>query len=139
MVPESLITEDQAGHSTSLVSTEEATGTQVSEAEQAIEPVVKPDIEADSEMDIDMNAVQQSGGIVEQAPSVATTGTQTQESPPEPKPDINEQDITQSLKNFLGEMKMTNLSPSAFREVDDLLFKLRCEAQNASTRHNTSA
>ncbi|KAJ5406389.1 hypothetical protein N7465_007673 [Penicillium sp. CMV-2018d] len=139
MVSESLITEDQVGHSTSLVSTEEATGTQVSEAEQAIEPVVKPDIEADSEMDIDMNAVQQSGGIVEQTPSVATTGTQTQESPPEPKPDINEQDITQSLKNFLGEMKMTNLSPSAFREVDDLLFKLRCEAQNASTRHNTSA
>ncbi|KAJ5534394.1 hypothetical protein N7527_000648 [Penicillium freii] len=139
MVPESLITADQAGHSTSLVSTEEATGTQVSEVEQAIEPAVKPDIEADSEMDIDMNAVQQSGGIVEQTPSVATTGTQTQESPPEPKPDINEQGITQSLKNFLGEMKMTNLSLSAFREVDDLLFQLRCEAQNASTRHNTSA
>ncbi|CAI7634269.1 unnamed protein product [Penicillium viridicatum] len=139
MVPESLITEDQAGHSTSLVSTEEATGTQVSEVEQAIEPAVKPDIEADSEMGIDMNAVRQSGGIVEQTPSVATTGTQTQESPPEPKPDINEQGITQSLKNFLGEMKMTNLSPSAFREVDDLLFQLRCEAQNASTRHNTSA
>ncbi|KAJ5615949.1 hypothetical protein N7537_001063 [Penicillium hordei] len=133
-VPESLITEDQARHNTSLVSTEEATATQVSEVEQTIEPAVKPDIE----MDIDMNAVQQPGGIVEQTTSVATTGTQTQESPPEPKPDISE-GITQSLKNFLGEMKMTNLSPSAFREVDDLLFKLRCEAQNASTRHNTSA
>ncbi|KOS43456.1 hypothetical protein ACN38_g5639 [Penicillium nordicum] len=139
MVPESLITDDQAGHNTSLVSTEEATGTQVSEVEQAIEPAVKPEIEADIEMEIDMNAVQQAGGIVEQTTSVATTGTQTQESAPEPKPDINEQGMTQSLKNLLGEMKMTNLSPSAFREVDELLFKLRCEAQNASTRHNTSA
>ena len=86
-----------------------------------------------------MNAVQQSGGTVEQTTSIATTGTQTQETPPEPKSDISEQGIVQSLKNLLGEMKMTTLSPSAFREVDDLLFNLRCEAQNASTRHNTSA
>ncbi|CAI7626524.1 unnamed protein product [Penicillium crustosum] len=139
IVPEGLITKDQVGQNTPLVSTEEATITQVSEVEQAIEPAVKPDTEVDIEMDIDMNAVQQSGEIVEQTTSVATTGTQTQELPPEPKPGTSEQAITQSLKNFLGEMKMTNLSPSAFREVDDILFKLRCEAQNASTRHNTSA
>ncbi|CDM33717.1 hypothetical protein DTO013E5_1487 [Penicillium roqueforti] len=134
-IPESLITEDQAGQNTSLVSTEEATATQVSEREQAIEFAVK----LDPEEDINMNAVQQSGGTVEQTTSIATTGTQTQETPPEPKSDISEQGIVQSLKNLLGEMKMTTLSPSAFREVDDLLFNLRCEAQNASTRHNTSA
>ncbi|KGO60937.1 Rap1-interacting factor 1 N-terminal [Penicillium expansum] len=135
MVPESLTTKDQAEQNTTLVSTEEATATQVSETEQAIEPVVKPDID----IDIDMDAVQQPDEIVEQTTSVATAGTQTQETPPESQPDINEQGIAQSLKNLLGEMKTTTLSPSAFREVDDYLFKLRCEAQNASTRHNTSA
>ncbi|CAI7653187.1 unnamed protein product [Penicillium glandicola] len=135
MVPENLVTEDQAGQNISIISTEEATATQVSEIEQVIEPAVKPD----TEMDIDMDAVQQSGGIVEQTPSFATTGTQTQEAPPDPQADISEGGITQSLNSLLGEMKMTTLSPSAFREVDDLLFKLRCEAQNASARQNTSA
>jgi hypothetical protein len=134
MVPESLITEDQAKQNASIVSTEEATASQVSEMEQAIEPAVKPDME----MDIDMDGVQH-GGVVEQTTSVATTGTQTQVTHPEPKSDISERGVAQSLKNLLGEMEMTTLSPSAFREVDDLLFKLRCEAQNASTRHNTSA
>ncbi|KAJ5834816.1 hypothetical protein N7447_000842 [Penicillium robsamsonii] len=135
MVPESLITEDQAEQNVSLVSTEEATATQDSEIEQSIEPPVKPDIDIDNDTD----EVQQSGGMVEQTTSVVTTGTQTQETPPEPKSGISEQGITQSLKSLLGEIKTTTLSPSAFREVDDLLFNLRCEAQNASTRHNTSA
>ncbi|KAJ5514335.1 hypothetical protein N7463_003887 [Penicillium fimorum] len=135
MVPESLITEDQAEQNISLVSTEGATATQVSEMDQSIEPPAKPDID----IDIDTDGVQQSGGVVEQTTSVVTTDTQTQETPPEPKSDISERDIAQSLKSLLGEMKTTTLSPSAFREVDDLLFNLRCEAQNASTRHNTSA
>ncbi|CAG8888294.1 unnamed protein product [Penicillium egyptiacum] len=134
MVPESLITEDQAGQNTSLVSTEEATASQISEMEKAIEPTVKPDVE----MGVDMDGVQH-GGIVEQTTSVATTGSQTQETYPEPKSDISEEGVAQSLKTLLGEMEMTTLSASAFREVDDLLFKLRCEAQNASMRHNTSA
>ncbi|CAG7964160.1 unnamed protein product [Penicillium nalgiovense] len=132
--PDSLITEDQKKQNTSIVSTEEATASQVSEMEQAIQLAVKPDMETD----IDMDGVQH-GGIVEQTTSVATTGTQTQETHPEPNSDISERGVAQSLKNLLGEMEMTTLSPSAFREVDDLLFKLRCEAQNASTRHNTSA
>lgn len=135
MVPESLITEDQPRQNTPLVSTEEATATQVSEMEQAIEPVAKPDIE----IDIDMDAVQQSGEIVEQTTSVTTTGTQTQDIPPEPKSDISEQRIPQSLMNILGEMEITTLSPSAFRKVDDILFKIRCAAHNAYERHNTSA
>ncbi|KAJ5384772.1 hypothetical protein N7517_002683 [Penicillium concentricum] len=134
MVPEGLITEDQAEQNISLVSTEEATATQVSEPEQSIEPPVKSDIE----IDIDTDAVQQSGEMVEQTTSV-TTGTQTQETPPEPKSEISERAIAQSLKTLFGEMKTTTLSLNAFREVDDLLFNLRCEAQNASTRHNTSA
>ncbi|KAJ5960197.1 uncharacterized protein N7479_007347 [Penicillium vulpinum] len=132
IVPESLITEDEAGQSNSLVSTEEATATQVSEMEQAIESAVKSDIDVEN-----TDAAQQPGEIVEQSTSIATTGTQTQETPPEPKSDISERGVTQSLENLLGEMKMTALSSSAFREVDDLLFKLRCEAQNASARHNT--
>ncbi|EKV07658.1 Telomere length regulator protein (Rif1), putative [Penicillium digitatum] len=131
MVPESLTTEDQAEQNASLVSVEEATATQGTEMEQATEPAVKPDIDTDS--------VQQPGGMVEQTTSVATMGTQTQETFPEPKLNINEKDIAQSLKNLLSEIKTTTLSPSVFREVDDYLFKLRCEAQDASTRHNTSA
>jgi hypothetical protein len=134
MVPESLITEDQAEQSISLVSTEEATATQVSEMKQSTEPPAKPD----TEIDIDMDAVQQPDGMVEQTTSAITMGIQTQQTPPA-KSDISEQGIVQSLNNLLDEMKATTLTPSAFREVDDLLFKLRCEAQNASTRHNTSA
>ncbi|KAJ5185142.1 hypothetical protein N7472_009982 [Penicillium cf. griseofulvum] len=133
--PESLVTEDQAEQSISLVSTEEATATQVSEMKQSTEPPVKPD----TEIDIDMDAVQRPDGMVEQTPSAVTMGIQTQQTPPVPKSDISDQDIAQSLNNLLDEMKATTLTPSAFREVDDLLFKLRCEAQNASTRHNTSA
>ncbi|KAJ5163374.1 uncharacterized protein N7500_005204 [Penicillium coprophilum] len=131
--PASMVTEDQAGKNISLISTEEATATQVSEMEQSTEPSVKPAIETD----IDMDAAQQSNGMVDQPKIFVAAGTQTQETPPDPKSDISEQDIAQSLKNLLGQMKTTTLSPSTFREVDDLLFNLRCEAQNASTRHNT--
>ncbi|KAJ5774101.1 hypothetical protein N7457_008997 [Penicillium paradoxum] len=135
IVPESVITDEHAEQNIPIVSTEEATASQASEMERPIEPVLNSDIE----MDLDTNAPQQSGAIVEQITSVVTAGTQTQDTSPEPKSDTSERGIAQSLKVLLDEMKLTTLGPNAFREVDDLLFKLRCEAQNASARHNTSA
>jgi hypothetical protein len=128
-------TEDPPEQNIPLVSTEQATATPGSEMEKPIERTVDPDLE----MDLEVDATQQAGDIVEQNTNVSTMGTQTQETPPEPKLDISEEGVTQSLEKILSEMKLTTLGPNAFREVDDLLFKLRCEAQNASTRHNTSA
>ncbi|KAJ5467553.1 hypothetical protein N7475_005305 [Penicillium sp. IBT 31633x] len=135
VLPESVITEGPVEQNIPLVSTEEATATQVSEIEQPIEPVHDSDIE----MDVKENDVQQPDSTVENVTIVATSGTQIQETSPPPKATISERGIAQSLETILDDMKLSTLGPTAFREIDDLLFKLRCEAQNASARHNTSA
>ncbi|KAJ5130300.1 uncharacterized protein N7515_006339 [Penicillium bovifimosum] len=133
IVPESVNTEDRAEQNIPLVSTEEATPTPGSEMEKLVGEAIKPDLE----MDLEVDAPQQSSDKVEQNTNVSTTGTQTQETPPEI--DISEEGVTNSLEKILSEMKLASIGPKAFREIDDLLFKLRCEAQNASMRHNTSA
>jgi hypothetical protein len=75
----------------------------------------------------------------EQTTSIATLGTQTENTPTEPQTHINEASITQSLKTLLGDMKLATLDPSTIREVDDLLFHIRVESLRALDRHNTSA
>ncbi|KAJ6081555.1 hypothetical protein N7499_006429 [Penicillium canescens] len=132
MVPESIVAEDQAvEHSTGLVSTEEATDTQMSEAGQTIEP-------APTVTKMEMN-----DAIPHQQPkqttSLATPDTQTENTPTEPQTHIREANITQSLKTLLGDMKLATLDPSAIREVDDLLFHIRVESLRALDRHNSSA
>jgi hypothetical protein len=132
MVPESIVAEDQAiEHSTGLVSTEETTDTQMSEAGQTIEPA--PTV---TKMETnDAISHQQT----EQTTSLATPGTQTENTPTEPQTHISDASITQSLKTLLGDMKLATLDPSVIREVDDLLFHIRVESLRALDRHNSSA
>ena len=132
MVPESIVAEDQAvKHSTGLVSTEETTDTQMSEAGQTIEPA--PTV---TKMETnDAISHQQT----EQTTSLATPGTQTESTPTEPQTHISDASITQSLKTLLGDMKLATLDPSVIREVDDLLFHIRVESLRALDRHNSSA
>lgn len=133
MVPESIVAEDQAvEQSAGLVFTEETTDTQMSEAGQTIEPAPTVTI---MEMDNATIPHQQP----EQTTSLATPGTQTEDTPTGPQTLINEASITQSLKTLLGDMKLATLDPSAIREVDDLLFHIRVESLRALDRHNTSA
>jgi hypothetical protein len=128
MVPESIVAEDQAvEQSTGLVSTEEVTDTQMSEAGQTIEPAPT----------VSNNAIPHQQP--EQTTSLATPGTQTEDIPTGPQTQINEASITQSLKTLLGDMKLATLGPSAIREIDDLLFHIRVESLRALDRHNTSA
>jgi hypothetical protein len=128
MVPESIVAEDQAvEQSTGLVSTEEATDTQMSEAGQTIEPAPT----------VTNNAIPHQQP--EQTTNLASPVTQTEDTPTGPQTQINEASITQSLKTLLGDMKLATLDPSAIREVDDLLFHIRVESLRALDRHNTSA
>ena len=46
--------------------------------------------------------------------------------------------IRRSLRNVLDQVKSTNLDWSAFRDLDDSLFNIRVEAQEAWRRHSTS-
>ncbi|KAJ5582610.1 hypothetical protein N7535_001230 [Penicillium sp. DV-2018c] len=135
IVSESIIPEDLAQQSIPLVSTEEATPTPGSHVEKSIEHAANPEIE----MDLEVDSAQPSGDKIEQPTNVSTTGTQTQETSPEPTLDTSEEGVTHSLEQILSAMKLATLGPNTFREVDELLFRLRCEAQNASTRHNPSA
>jgi hypothetical protein len=144
VVPDSLTEEMAVEHNIPLVSTDEATDSQVSqpEHEQLTHPdPVYPEIKMDMELKLDeVSKSQTSDEIAEQSISLATIGTQTQEpTTSQPRPDVNEQDITQSLRTLLDDMSKATLGPDALREVDDLLFNIRVEAHAASRRHNTSA
>ena len=143
IVPESLITEEPAvEQNIHLVSTEEATDSQVSQMGQLTKSdSVNTEIKMDMELELDTVPERQpSDEIVEQPTSLATMDTQANEpTPPQPQPDVSEKRIVQSLKKLLGDMKQATLGLTALREVDDLLFNIRVEAHGASRRHNTSA
>jgi hypothetical protein len=133
VVHESIVTEGEAvEHSAPLSSTGGPTDTLISETDQSTEPATT--IDTKMEMD-DVTLDQQT----EQTISLATSGTQTEDLPTEPRTHINEANITQSLKTLLGDMKLATLDPSTIREVDDLLFHLRVESLRALDRHNNSA
>ncbi|KAJ5980369.1 hypothetical protein N7481_007667 [Penicillium waksmanii] len=132
VVPESIIPEENtAVPDVPLVSTEEATDSQMTDADALTQPTTTSnDIQT---MDIDV--------IPEEAPaissqpitSVFTAEVQTKPSPI-PDPGNAETALTSTLQKVLDEMKTATLGPEALRQVDDLLFNIRVAAHDASRR-----
>ncbi|CAG8926126.1 unnamed protein product [Penicillium salamii] len=139
IVPESLIDEKAGIQIIPPVSTEEATDSQVSEIEQSIGAgPSEPETKLDLMMGTEEAEAETVNDTLEQATSLATASTQTQEeSATQSQPDVTETGITRSLRNILGDMQLATLGPDALREVDDLLFNIRVQAHDASRRHHT--
>lgn len=118
-----------------LVSTEEATDSQVSHIAQVADT---SRIDTAMQMDVDTEDVPNTDQNKPAEPTTVTAGIQT-ESIPTPQPDTSDAGITTSLKKLLNDMKQTTLSLDALREIDDLLFNIRVEAHDASRRLNKTA
>lgn len=132
MVPESIIPEEtSAVPDVSLVSKEDATDSQMTDADASTQPsITTKDIET---MDIDV--------IPEEAPAISShlitsVFTTEVETKPSPIPDTGnaEMGLTSTLQKVLDEMKTATLGPEALRQVDDLLFNIRVAAHDASRR-----
>lgn len=117
-----------------LISTEEATDSQMTDMGTSTDPVL---MSTDVQMNMDMDAVphQTPAVVIEQVMNVAIAETEPVPIGANAEPDSSEAGISQLLKKLLGDMKSATLGPSALREVDDLLFNLRVEAHDASRRH----
>ncbi|KAJ5579814.1 uncharacterized protein N7459_005799 [Penicillium hispanicum] len=137
IVPESIVApEGLAQQDPPLVSTEEATDSQMTYIDTPADAIsTNSDFQKNVHSDVDQT--KESTDHSQQVTSVATII----QIEPSPAPALNtsESGITDSLKTLLGEMKLATLSPTALREVDDLLFSIRVEAHDASRRHNPSA
>ncbi|KAJ5376746.1 hypothetical protein N7509_013632 [Penicillium cosmopolitanum] len=132
MVPDSVVTEENSAvQDVPLVSTEEVTDSQMTDADASAQPTTTTnDIQT---MDIDV--------IPEEAPAISSqpiTSVFTAEvqTKPSPIPDMGnaETSLTSSLQKVLDEMKTATLGPEALRQVDDLLFNIRVAAHDASRR-----
>lgn len=121
-----------------LISTEEATDSQMTDVVPSTAPV--PDgSNIQQNMDVDMVPDQPSATVAGLVLDVATAEIQTEPVPPNLEPDFSEAGISRSLTKLLAEIKSAKLGPNALREVDDLLFNIRVEAHEASRRHSNSA
>ncbi|KAJ5935313.1 hypothetical protein N7466_004860 [Penicillium verhagenii] len=120
-----------------LVSTEEATASQVTEAGPLPPPISEDD---DTQMDVDtvMSTNEIPDHPAESAITIKTDGVQTQHIPTSP-PDTSDAGITGSLKQILDNIKQANFGMGTLREIDDLIFEIRVEAHGAARRHNNSA
>jgi hypothetical protein len=137
-VPESIASQKPVESHVPLVSTGEATDSQMTDLEPSTAPVPE-DTGIQRNMDVDMVPDQPSTSVAVPILDLATAEVQTEPVPPKVEPDISEAGIAQSLRKVLADMKSAELGPSALREVDDLLFNIRVEAHDASRRHNNSA
>jgi hypothetical protein len=131
MVPGSIIPEESfAVPDVPLISTKEATDSQMTDADASTQPTTTTDIQT---MDIDV--ISDEAQVVSNQPltSVFTTEVQTE---PSPIPDtVNvSTGLTSTLRKVLDEMKIATLDPEALRQVDDLLFNIRVAAHDASRR-----
>jgi hypothetical protein len=131
MVPGSIIPEESfAVPDVPLISTKEATDSQMTDADASTQPTTTTDIQS---MDIDV--ISDEAQVVSNQPltSVFTTEVQTE---PSPIPDtVNvSTGLTSTLRKVLDEMKIATLDPEALRQVDDLLFNIRVAAHDASRR-----
>jgi hypothetical protein len=132
MVPESIIPEENSAvPDVPLVSTEEATDSQMTDACASAQPTTTTnDIQT---MDIDVISEETPAISSQPITSVFTAEVQTK---PSPIPDTGnaETGLTSSLQKVLDEMKTATLGPEALRQVDDLLFNIRVAAHDASRR-----
>ncbi|KAJ5280839.1 Rap1-interacting factor 1 N-terminal [Penicillium angulare] len=120
-----------------LVSTEEATDSQVTDVPRVANPSHDDTV---MQMDVNTEVIPSNDQDkpAEHVVTTATAGIQT-DSIPTSKLDISDTTITASLKKLLNDMKQTTLSPDALREIDDLLFNIRVEAHDASRRLDKTA
>ncbi|KAJ5811987.1 hypothetical protein N7474_008288 [Penicillium riverlandense] len=106
---------------------------------------VEPSTESRSvNLDIAMAGVSTDGPadapVAKPVPNIAHSTTQTDEQVPSSiGADSSEAGISRSLSKILENMKTATLSPTALRDIDDLLFNIRVEAHEAFRRHNHSA
>lgn len=130
--PESNVQEQAAVPPVPLVSTEEATDSQMTDMGP---PTNSDPASTENKMRMNVEPVPNQGptAVLEQV--TTTAEVQTDPIHPHPEPDASESGITQSLKRLLDDMKLATLGPQALREVDDLLFNIRVEAHDASRRH----
>ncbi|KAJ5145183.1 hypothetical protein N7448_002575 [Penicillium atrosanguineum] len=118
--------QDVVPDSLPIVSTEEATDSQMTDMGSSID--------AKMNMEIDMSHHQRLSVVIEEVANIDNAEYHT--TPQLPQPDTAEEGIAESLKKLLGDMKSAALGPDALREVDDLLFNIRIEAHEASHRYN---
>jgi hypothetical protein len=139
-VPESIVVQKpvESKSHIPLVSTEEATDTQMTDVDPSTAPVPE-DTSIQRNLDVNIVPNQPLTSVAGPVLTLATAEVQTEPVPPSVEPDISEAGIAQSLKKLLANMKSAKLGPTALREVDDLLFNIRVEAHDASRRHNDSA
>ncbi|KAJ5949075.1 hypothetical protein N7454_000659 [Penicillium verhagenii] len=121
-----------------LVSTEEATASQVTEAGPLPPPMSEDD---DTQMDVDtvMSTTNETPAHpAESAITINTAGAQTQPIPTSTT-GTSDAGITGSLKKILDHIKQANFGMGTLREIDDLIFEIRVEAHGAARRHDNSA
>jgi hypothetical protein len=131
MVPGSIIPEESfAVPDVPLISTKEATDSQMTDADASTQPTTTTDIQS---MDIDV--ISDEAQVVSNQPltSVFTTEVQTEPSPIPDTANVST-GLTSTLRKVLDEMKIATLDPEALRQVDDLLFNIRVAAHDASRR-----
>lgn len=137
-VPQSVASQKPLESHIPLVSTEEATDSQMADVDPST-ALVPEDIGIQRNMGLDMVPDHPSTSVAGPVIALATAEVQTEPVLPNVESDISEAGISQSLRKLLADMKSAKLGPNALREVDDLLFNIRVEAHDASRRHNNSA
>ena len=118
--------QDVVPDSLPLVSTEEATDSQMTEMGSSID--------VQTNMKYEMSQYQRPSVVIKEVANIDDAEYHT--TPQLPHSDTPEEGIAESLKKLLGDMKSAALGPDALREVDDLLFNIRIEAHEASRRYN---
>ncbi|KAJ5610622.1 hypothetical protein N7510_007341 [Penicillium lagena] len=138
LVPETILSPDKPAEPIDLtVSFNEQPNTKMNEVGPSTEP---PPVNLDIAMAETSTDGPADVSLAKPVPNIAHSTTQTVEQVPRSiEADSGETVISRSLGKLLEDMKTATLSPSALREVDDLLFNIRVEAHEASRRHHHSA
>jgi hypothetical protein len=110
-----------------LVSTEEATDSQMTDRGSSNDVQTNMGVEISSQQ-------QPSVVVIEKVANISDAEYHT--TPKLPQSDNTEEGIAESLRKLLGDMKSATLGPDALRMVDDLLFNIRIEAHAASNRYS---
>ncbi|KAJ6104577.1 hypothetical protein N7523_010897 [Penicillium sp. IBT 18751x] len=118
--------QDMVPDSLPLVSTEEATDSQMTDMGSSI------DVQTNDETDISHHP--KPSVVIEEVVNIDNAEYHT--TPQLPHSNTTGEGISESLKKLLSDMKSAALGPNALREVDDLLFNIRIEAHEASRRYN---
>jgi hypothetical protein len=138
LVPETILSPDKPAEPIDLtVSFNEQPDTEMNDIGPSTEP-------QSVNLDIAMAEVSADGPadalVANPVPNITHSITQPDEQvPPSIGADSSEAGISRFLGKLLENMRTATLSPTALREVDDLLFNIRVEAHEAFRRHNHSA